>query len=66
MSPLTGERKKEVSQRWEAKRRKSYTRLRIALRVLEEYGCLWEYEMACADEGIEDPLLVPEKKDRRA
>lgn len=46
----------------DAKRRKAVPRLRIALQVLREYGLTWEYERACADEGIEDPHLITDKR----
>ena len=62
--PLSGEAKREAAKRFESKRRKACVRLRIALVVMEEYGCLWAYEMACADEGIEDPLLVAKARHR--
>lgn len=58
------ERKKQTQLLYEQKRRKAYTRLRIALKVMQEYGCLWEYEQRCADEGIEDPLMVPDPQEK--
>lgn len=57
-------KKREIQRRYELKRRKAVARLRIALRVIDEYGLTWEYERACADEGLEEPTLVsvPQKK----
>lgn len=53
------EQKRAAARTFEAKRRAATLRLRIAIETMREYGCLWAYEQACRDEGIEEPLLVP-------
>lgn len=58
---MTAAEKRERARHDNQKRAYALVRLRVALQVLREYGCLWEYERACADEGIENPLLLPEK-----
>lgn len=62
--PYSVAHRKQRQKEWSKRRMASVTRLRIALAVLEEYGCLWEYERACSDAGLADPLLVPEPQPR--